>query len=238
MSNNLPQKSKNSQLQNSSVNTSGLWAARSSALNPLYYNARITRNNPSAIVLLIDQSGSMVEHFYNGKSKAEAVADIVNSFFSELIDRCIRENEVRDYFDVLVLGYGCENEEGSDVNICWEGNLKDKQWVKVSELKDNVLRIDTINTIKKMPFGEIPSTESKKIWINPVADSLTPMKSALELCKNYLEEWILEHPSSFPPLVFNITDGFPTDVDDILEIVEISEKIKNLQTTDGNVLLF
>src|SRR5690606_23820882 len=40
------------------------------------------------------------------------------------------------------------------------------------------------------------------------------------------------------PLVFNITDGFPTDVDDILEIVEISEKIKNLQTTDGNVLLF
>lgn len=237
MNNSLPQKSENNQIQNR-TNTSKLWAARGIALNPIEYSARITRNNPSAIVILIDQSKSMGNNFFNGKSRAEAVADIVNSFFSELIDRCIRENEIRDYFDVIVIGYGNENGCGRSVNICWEGNLEGKEWVKISELKENVLRIDTINTIKKMPFGDIPSTESKKIWINPLAIGLTPMREAFETCKNYLEDWILDHQTSFPPLVFNITDGYPTDIQDISEIVEISEEIKKLSTNDGNTLLF
>ena len=75
MSNNLPQKSRNSQLQNSSANTSGLWAARSSALNPLYYNARITRNNPGSIIILLDQSGSMDEEYKEGKIDLDNITE-------------------------------------------------------------------------------------------------------------------------------------------------------------------
>ena len=64
------------------------------------------------------------------------------------------------------------------------------------------------------------------------------MKQAFELCVNHLEEWTANNESSFPPIVFNITDGEASDVDDYSELVEAADKIKKISTTDGNTLLF
>ena len=72
-----------------------------------------------------------------------------------------------------------------------------------------------------MPWGPVPSTKTKKIWINPCSDGLTPMYEALELCKNKLEDWVFDKQDSFPPMVFNITDGIPTDIAD-MDLSEIS----------------
>ena len=44
------------------------------------------------------------------------------------------------------------------------------------------------------------------------------------------------HAESFPPIVFNITDGEATDCDDE-ELCAVAEQIKSLRTADGNVLL-
>lgn len=235
---NLPQTNPNNNSLNKINAATNIMGIRSAALNPIQYTARVTRKNPCAIIIMIDQSGSMGEEFYNGKSKAEAVSDIINTFLSEVIDKCIRENETRDYFHLMVVGYGNELENGSSVNVAWEGNLEDKEWVTASELKQNVLRTDTIQTLKKLPFGDIPSTESKKVWINPVSDALTPMKEAFIFCQEKLEEWIRDFDAGFPPMIFNITDGYPTDIEDLSEIIEITDQIKELHTKDGNVLIF
>ena len=44
------------------------------------------------------------------------------------------------------------------------------------------------------------------------------------------------HAESFPPMVFNITDGEATDCDDA-ELRAVAGQIKSLRTADGNVLL-
>ena len=77
------------------------------------YTQSITRAHPTAFILLIDASGSMSEPIrFHGRSmtKAEAVAAVTNELLFELIERARREDGVRPYYDIAVLGYGGDNE--------------------------------------------------------------------------------------------------------------------------------
>ena len=90
------------------------------------YTAQITRNTPTAFIFLIDQSASMKKTtMLNGveMSLAEAVAEIVNRQINELILRCIKANEVRNYYDIAVIGYGDEAYSG------WKGDLEGRYFV-------------------------------------------------------------------------------------------------------------
>jgi hypothetical protein len=72
------------------------------------YVAEISRTNPSCFIFLVDQSASMVDPI-GGEvkmSKADVVADALNRLLTELAIRCAKEEGVRDYFHVAVLGYG------------------------------------------------------------------------------------------------------------------------------------
>lgn len=233
---NLPSNSGN-KLPGSNKVASSLLNARKTAYKPTQYSARVTRFNPCAIIILIDQSGSMDELYNESATRAEIVADIVNDLFDSLIMKCQREGGIRDYFNILIIGYG-KDVGNTEVSIIWEGNLSGKDWVSVSELKDNILKIETVETTKMMPWGPVPDTKTKKIWINPCSDGLTPMYEALELCKNKLEDWVFDKQDSFPPMVFNITDGIPTDIADMELLNEICTQIKSISTNDGNTLLF
>jgi hypothetical protein len=70
------------------------------------YSAEISRDNPTAIVFLIDQSGSMDEKMVTGKSKADFVADVLNKTIYTLVTNCTKSDGVRNYFDIGVIGYG------------------------------------------------------------------------------------------------------------------------------------
>jgi hypothetical protein len=59
------------------------------------------------------------------------------------------------------------------------------------------------------------------------------MCRALWQAHTILEAWISEHPSAFPPVVINITDGEANDGDPY----PVSEAIRELTTNDGNILL-
>lgn len=54
------------------------------------------------------------------------------------------------------------------------------------------------------------------------------------LAAEELANWCDNHLDSFPPIIINITDGEPTDGDPL----PIAEKIKQLSTNDGQVLVF
>src|ERR1044072_5331475 len=72
------------------------------------YTAQITRANPTLIVFLLDQSGSMADPFGGEGSgrKADFVANAVNHALHDLVIRCTKTEEVRDYYHVATVGYG------------------------------------------------------------------------------------------------------------------------------------
>ena len=72
------------------------------------------------------------------------------------------------------------------------------------------------------------------VWFDPVAKSGTPMSQALTLARQVLTGWLAQHPSGFPPIVINITDGEATDGDPSAA----ASALRDLQTDDGQVLLF
>src|SRR5690606_24060708 len=77
------------------------------------YSAEISRTHPTAILFLLDQSASMQDPFGGAEqrgdaapSKARVLADSVNRLLQNLVLRCAKEDGVRDYFAVGVVGYG------------------------------------------------------------------------------------------------------------------------------------
>jgi hypothetical protein len=72
------------------------------------------------------------------------------------------------------------------------------------------------------------------IWFEPKGEGQTPMCKALSLARESVGEFLKKHPTCFPPLVINITDGKATDGSP----EPYATALKNLASKDGNVLLF
>lgn len=194
------------------------------------YSAEISRTNPSCILFLIDQSGSMQDPMPGGsKSKADTLADCINKCLKDLIIMCTKAEGVRDYFSVGVIGYGAK------VGSAFSGKLAGKELVALSEVANNPARIEERKKKEDDGAGGVfERTVRFPIWFDAVSTNGTPMCQALGLAHNILSKWIARHPNSFPPIVLHFTDGESQDGDPS----SAAEKIKGLSTQDGNVLLF
>src|SRR5437667_1941737 len=102
------------------------------------YTAEISRSNPTCFLFLIDQSGSMADVFpgEGAKKKADGVADAINKLLQTLVIRCAKEEGVRDYFHVGVIGYG------SSVGPAFGGALSNQELVPVSEIANSPARVE------------------------------------------------------------------------------------------------
>jgi hypothetical protein len=196
------------------------------------YQAEISRATPTAFLFLIDQSGSMEDPWAGsdgGQSKADALATIVNRLFTEIVIKCSKDEGVRDYFDIGVLGYG------NDVRPALGGGLAGRVFVPVSEIADTPIRVeDRVQKVSDGAGGLVEQTVKFPVWFEPCAKGGTPMTEALKQAREALDGWIRQHPESFPPIVFNITDGESTDGDPS----PAADAVRDLATADGNVLLF
>lgn len=198
------------------------------------YSAEISRANPTCFLFLIDQSESMKEHIGGGDvpmQKAEAVADAVNRLLSELSIKCAKEDGVRDYFHVGVIGYGAA------VGPIFDGALAGRELVPLSEVAAQPARIEERAPRNgRRGRGGTATKQAVKVptWFSPVAYGDTPMCAAFTMARTVLSAWLAQHPGSFPPIVLNITDGESTDGDPSAA----AEALRNLTSTDGHVLLF
>ena len=199
------------------------------------YTQSITRTHRTAFILLIDGSGSMNEEIlFHGKrmTKAEAVASITNGMLFELVERARRSDGVRDYYDISVLTYSGDNEVYS---LLPEG----REMLSVAELAAGEIPMKRELVEYRLPDG---STSLRELpvpdWIAAEAAGQTPMYQALDHAYEIAEAWCRNpaHAESFPPTVFNITDGEATDCDEE-ELRTICERIRSLRTCDGHVLL-
>lgn len=196
------------------------------------YNAEISRGNPSCLLFLIDQSGSMADAFGAGESKmskADGVADAINRLLQNLVIKCAKEEGVRDYYNVGVMTYGAR------VGPAFSGPLAGKEMAPISEIANLPARVE--ERVKKVEDGAGGLVDQKvrfPIWFDPMANGATPMCQALTQARSILQAWLNQHPNCFPPIAINITDGEATDGDP----GDAANSIKQLSSSDGEVLLF
>ncbi len=198
------------------------------------YSARITRNNRAAFILLCDRSGSMAEEVvFEGEriTKAVAVTRIINMFVDELVNRCRREEGIRDYFDIAVIEYG-----GDGVVP-----LIPAKWgfTTPSELAKTPVENMTLHILRRLPDGsQVTSVVRRRQWITPKASGDTPMGEALKEAEKLVRMWCSKpsNAKSFPPLILNITDGEASDAC-YRELCDCADNIRDTGTSDGNTLL-
>lgn len=188
------------------------------------YSKRVSRECPTAFVLLLDQSGSMAEIWQNGLSKAEQVATIVNSALKNLVLSATRGGEVYDYVDVAVIGYGGTGPDG--VRAMLPGTSLGSPFLRLSEIAKQP-RVAVVQ-------NSDGSSRRETTWFDAVAGGGTPMNAAFGVSVKAVNEWVQSREDSFPPIVINITDGEATDGDPSSSARDLT----GLSTAHGNVLLF
>ena len=195
------------------------------------YSNRITRANPTLFIFLVDQSGSMARSWGGDttKSLSQGTADSINHLLHDIVFRSTYdEGGVRDYFNISIIGYG-NNKIDSGIS----SRSIDQLPASLNEIADTKTEERT-RKVEDGTGGLVEENVRVPIWMDPVANGNTPMCEALNKSYDIVDKWIASHQDSFPPTVINITDGEPTDGNP----EPISEKIRNLHTDDGNVLLF
>ena len=175
------------------------------------YSAQITRANPTCVVLLIDGSRSMASPFGGSgmERKADFVADVVNHTLHDLVIRCTKTEEIRDYYYVSIISYS-----GRGVGSAFVGALSGRGLTRISEVAEYPARIE--RRIKRVPDGRggfIEQTARIPVWVDPLADGETPMCAGFALAKQQLAEWLTEHRRGYPPTVLHLTDGESSDGD-------------------------
>jgi len=188
------------------------------------YSAEISRVNPTCFLFLIDQSKSMLKLIGGGqgKTKAEAVADSINNLLYTLVLRCVKGNAVLDRFHVGVIGYGLQT------GPAFGGALANRDLVPISEIAGSPLRVEERPDSSGGPPVRFP------IWFEPLANGQTPMCAAFNRAHAMLSSFLVDHPRCYPPLVINLTDGEANDGNPL----EPADRVRQLSSTDGNVLLF
>jgi len=194
------------------------------------YDAEISRANPTCVLFLLDQSGSMAEPFGQqpGKAKKDGVADVINKFLYDLVIKCSRDAGIYEYLRVGVIGYG------TAVRSALGGPLAGSVLQMIGAIATNPLRVE--QRVRREDDGAGGVIERKvkfPVWVEPVAGGKTPMAEAMNLAHESIAAFIREKPDCFPPVVINITDGIPTS-----EPRPASEALRALKSSNGNVLLF
>lgn len=195
------------------------------------YSAEISRTNPTCFVILMDHSGSMVEAFAGDTvTKAHMLADVVNRTLHDLVLRCTKTEEIRNYFYVALVGYG-----GEGVGSAFAGSLAGRGLVPISEVGENPARVDTrTKKVSDGAGGLVDEHVLFPIWAEATAGGSTPMCTALSEAHRLLTQWLADHPTCFPPTVLHITDGESTDGDPRSN----GQALAALRSSDGSVLVF
>ena len=197
------------------------------------YTQDITRRHRAAIVIAIDQSCSMGMQVNLGGlslTKSELVSIVTGQLIDELIMRSHRDNTYRHYYDIAIVGYS-----GNSVYPLIGEELAFYPITTLATSK--VRRKQYTFTQRTLSRGLNLVCEYISIWVEPRNEGDTPMYKMINCVTELVEEWCNkeENVDSFPPLVFNITDGEASDADyDMLR--GAAARLKATGTRDGNTL--
>ena len=233
------------------------------------YTASIDRRNPGCFLFLVDQSDSMSGALAGqpGQRKMDAAADAVNRVVDSIAQRCSQGVEVRDYFDVGILGYGHAREAEYDANRQYFalGQNESASPVDMRERSSESARI-----YEEIVFSALPGTEPDRPFLplGRVVDvaemeerqvrEIDGAGGAVEVDRT-MPVWLRPHSGLQTPMCAALShasraveqwiaghpDSFPPVVINISDgeatdgnPEELAQMLMSLRTSDGNVLLF
>ena len=197
------------------------------------YTQDITRRHRAAVIIAIDQSCSMGQELKLGgmaMTKAEVVSIVTGQLIDELIMRSRRDNSYRHYYDIALIGY-------SNDKVYSLIGEKPAFYPITALAHYNVRRKQYTFTQRSLFRGSNLICEDISMWVDPRAEGSTPMYKMINCVTDLVSEWCSkeENADSFPPIVFNITDGEASDADyDMLR--GAASRLKATGTRDGNTL--
>lgn len=185
------------------------------------YSQKINTNSKGLFIILIDQSFSMNDK-YGDSQKSIVATDAVHRVIYELRVASRDGSEIRDRLYVGVIGYG-ETVEGLIASPI--SNLE----------RTGEKAIKTTNRDNKEITMPMP------IYFEPNAENGTPMDKAFDKAYDAAYGWTNRNPDSFPPIVINLTDGVPNDLQfsgNGKKTHDAAIRLMNLGTNHGKLLLF
>jgi len=194
------------------------------------YSKQISSTSPGLFVILVDQSDSMGDP-YEARDKESTYKDefaalAVNRTISEILESCQDGDKMKDRCHIAVIGYG------KTTQLLIEG--------LPTEIEDPTYGTRTVKG--KQPDGAGGFSEVEEeigIWVKPVHNNGTPMATAFGAAADLIEAWTAENPANFPPIVFNITDGEPDDINQGASATRsAAQRVADCHTTDGKVLIY
>jgi hypothetical protein len=184
---------------------------------------------PGYIIFLVDQSGSMSEAYPQNENKAKFAAVVINRTIKELIFINSAGEIIKDRVFISIIGYGGSG--GSSVDEIRSDYL--------SKFADNPIRIETGKQKQSDNNGGLIEIDVQNpIFIEPIANGLTPMGTAFETAKKLIESWVQSKPDNPAPVVINISDGMPYPDGEDTKATRIAKEIMSISTNDGNPLVF
>lgn len=189
------------------------------------------------LIFLLDQSGSMLQEvevggktYTNGAIATAALNDLIYNITNNIQADDVT-GQLKDYCDILVLGYG-------DQVLPLLDNGRTTP-ISISELMANPKGHTQVQVGRMVQGRVIQVQENRPYWVAPVIGSKrTEMAMALQYAYEAIRNWLAVDKArerSFPPIVVNITDG---DHNGVGNPVTEANRIREQVTTDGHVLLF
>lgn len=185
---------------------------------------------PGLLVILIDQSGSMLSP-YEGETRTTFASRVINRVINEIIQKNFNGDKPKNRCFISVIGYN--------------HNVKELCSGYLTELYSNPIRIESVKKKVSDGAGGLIEIDTKMpIWVEPItAEGATNMKGAFLMAKQLVEKWIEDKPKNPAPVIINISDGIPyydgRNVEECMqETIQVAEEIKKLSNEDGNVLIF
>ncbi len=188
---------------------------------------------PGYIIFLVDQSGSMQEDYPEKENKANFASLVINRTINSLILANMDGETVKDRVFISIIGYGGSSALAVD----------DIRSEYLSTFADKPLKLEKIK--KKVSDGGgglVEIEEELPIFIEPLANGLTPMADALLFTKELIEGWLQKKPDNPAPIIINISDGLPFTGDtvesEIKKSITIANDIMSINSGDGNPLIY
>lgn len=186
---------------------------------------------PGLLIILVDQSGSMMKPYDGEDSRTQFAAKAVNRVINTIIQKNFDGKQPKNRCFITVIGYDAE------VKKLASGFLQ--------KLDANPLRVEEVT--KKVSDGAGGLVEIKvkmPVWIEPIDKDLwTNMTGAFQMAKETVEAWMADKPENPAPVIINISDGRPYyDKKEISECeketIDVVNEIKAIDTNDGKIQIF
>jgi len=186
---------------------------------------------PGLLIIMIDQSGSMLSDYEGNDSRTVFASKAVNRIIETIIEKNFDGRAPKNRCFITLIGYN------HNVKTLASGYLKD--------LDEKPIRIETVKQKILDGAGGILTIDKKMpIWVEPITeDGATNMKGAFEMAKEIIEKWISDKPNNPAPVIINISDGVPffqgLDVSFCMQqTIEVVDQIKTIDTSDGKIQIF